>query len=317
MATTVTSLQTLASRLPSDQIRDLVVPAHTINKGCLGAVLHSKPPWLYDLETGDKLDTPFTVTAVGMAFRPFAKTEASPARNQEVAIIHGDNSPRVLFYDITLGELLEPMAFPRASAVAYSKVGDKLALGNSSGRVCVYDLKDGHQRKELVSVLVSKSAIVRLEFSPQGESVYALTAGGAVFSVELSTGTVAQHDLSGGDEDADFECWAHALHEGARIAVLAGSVNRVSGHCNVWILDIDKGRRRVIRTGHTRYVRRLHFVGMQQLIVLGDAGAEIYDLSTRAKTSVKRAGVPLKVAYSAFQAGPYGFVMGSAKPSKG
>lgn len=315
MATKISSLTTFASRLPH-QIRDLVLPAHTNNKGSLGAVLHDEPPWLFDLESGKKLNTPFDTTAVGMAFRPVAKTEINSERNQEVAIVHGDNSPRVLFYDITLDELLEPLYFARATAVVYSKQGDKLALGNSSGRVCIYDLNTGHKRKELLSVEVTKSAIVRLEFTGQGESVFALTARGAVFCVELRTGTVTQRDLSGGAEDADFECWAHALHDEARIAALAGSVNRPSGHCNVWILNIDKGHREVIRTGHKRYVRRLQFVGEQQILVFGDQGVEVYDLTSKKQNRVVMTGELLKVAYSAFQVGSFAYVMGSVEAPK-
>ncbi len=313
MATKISSLNTYASRLPHNQIRDLVLPAHTNNKGTLGAILHDRPPWLFDLESGKKIDAPLEHTAVGMAFRPIAKTEINAERNQEVAIVHGDNSPRVVFYDITLGALMEPLYFARASAVVYSKQGDKLALGNTSGRVCIYDLNSGHKRKELLSVEVCKSAIVRLEFTGQGESVFVLTAGGAVYCVELSTGLVTQRDLSGGDEDVDFECWAHAMHEDARIAALAGSCHRPSGCCNVWILNIDKGHRQVIRTGHKRYVRRLQFVGEQQLLVFGDQGVEVYDLVSKKKSAVPHSGDLLKVAYSAFQVGWTAYVMGSAE----
>ncbi len=310
MTNRISSLHTFASRLLNDQIRDLVLPAKTNNKGCLGAVFHDRPPWLFALETGKKLDTPFVHTAVGMAFRPTAKTEVNPERNLEVAIVHGDNYSRVVFYDISLGATLESLPLPRATAVAYSHQGNRIAFGNSSGRVHLYDLQDGHRRKELFSVVVGKSAIVRIEFSGQGECVFALTASGAVYQIELRTGVATKRDLKGGLEDEDFECWAHAMHGDARICALSGSSNRKSGKCNVWILDIDKGRRFAIPTGHKVYVRRLNFVGDNQLVVIGDAGAEVYDLETRALTAVKRSGVKLEVAYSAVRLGDHLYVTG-------
>jgi len=317
MATKIVSLQTIASRIPSDRIRDLILLARTTNMGTLGALSHHHPPSLFDLQTGKQLETPFTIPAVGMAFRPTEKTEINAARNQEVAIVHGDNSPRVVFYDITLGALLEPLALARATAVVYSKQGDKLALGTSSGRVCLYDLDNGHRRQELCSVQVCKSSIVRVEFSGQGECVFALTAGGAVYCIEVRTGLVTQRDLSGGDEDADFECWAHCMHEDARLAAIAGSVNRKSGTCNVWILNIDRGNRQLIRTGHKVYVRRVIFFGADQLAVLGDNGVEVYDLSTRAKSDIQQGGVKVKMAFAAFQVGTFAFAVGSANPVQG
>lgn len=311
MATKITSLHSIASEAPRDQVRDLVLPVETGNKGCLGVVLHSHPPWLIDISTAVRLDVPFAKPAVAMAFRPVSATEVNGERNHEVAIAYGANSAKVEFYDVALGVFLEPLYFPRVQSLAYNFQGDKLALGTGSGRVCLFALDGDKRRKELFSTEESRQAIVRLVFTGQGESLFALTAGGAVYRIDLSSGKAAQAEFLGRDEEADFDCWAHALHSSARLAALAGSVNRGSGCCKVWLFSLDDGKCVSIETGHKVYVRRLQFIGDEQLIVIGDQGAELYEVAERTRCRVKKCGTALQVVYSAVQFGDRAYVVGT------
>jgi len=314
MRAKISSVEFVASDAPSEEIRDIVSPNHVDSQSCVGVLLHHDPPWLVDVSSGKRLDAPFSTPAVGMAFRPVVATEVNGARNQEVAIVYGTSAVAVEFYDIALGAWLERLYFPRAQSVTYSHQGDKLAIGSSRGYVVVYDLNGDARRKELFTVHVSKSAVVRMAFTAQGESLVALTAGGGAHVVDIATGTAKECTVRGKGEDDDFECWAHALHADARLAAFAGSVNRGSGNCRVWLYSLDDGKRVSIETGHKVFVRCLQFTGDQQLMVIGDAGAQVFDLVTRQKCAEGKKGA--KQAYTAIQAGSCAFVVASKNSSK-
>ncbi len=316
MTTQVSSLQFFANEAPHDQVRDLVLPAKVGNGGYLGELLHSRPARLRRLDTGQHLDVQFNKPAAAMAFRPVDSTAVNAERNYEVALAYGEVSAKVERYDISLGTFLEPIWFPRAQAVEYSQQGDKLAVGGGTGRLGVWQLNSGHGSKELFTIEIAKSAIVRIAFTGHGESVYVLTAGGAAFRVELADLKVTSCAIfDPAEDDLDFECWAHALHRDARLGVLAGSVNRKAGRCKVWLIALDGGRPRAILTGHKRYVRRVQFIGKDQLIVFGDQGAEVYDLSTKTLCRMTAKGDALRVAYAAFQFGTSAVVFGSRTSS--
>lgn len=294
------------------RVRDLVWPAPGTNKGVLGVIARGEPPWLIDTETGKPIAVPQSKMCVGMAFRPVLKTEINGARNQECAIVYGDSANFVEFYDVALGDWLQPMPLARAQSVAYSQQGDKLAIGTSTGSVAVVELNDGHRRKERFLKPICKSAIVRLMFTGQGESLIALTAGGAIYCVNAETGESAKQVFVGAHEDLDFECWAHAVHDVGRIAVFAGSAYRATGKCNLWVTDLDKGVSVAIETGHSAYVRRVQFLRNLKVVVFGDKGAEVYDLKTRKRLRVNTLGDKLGTAYAAMEAGPLTFVVGTA-----
>ncbi len=298
-------------------VRDLVSPAPGSNKGVLGVVARGEPPWLIDTETGVSVEVPNAVACLGMAFRPVLKTEINGARNQECAIVYGDKVNSVEFYDVALGAWLKPMPLARAQSVAYSQQGDKLAVGTSTGSVAVVDLNNGTVRKERFLRKVCSSAIVRVMFTGQGESVLALTAGGAVYCVDVETGDSLERAFVGADEDLDFECWAHAIHPVGRIAVFAGSTYRATGRCNLWIADLDKGVSVRIETGHRVYVRRVQFLKDMKVIVIGDSGAEVYDLNTRTRVEVDLNGDELAAVYAAMEAGPFTFAIGTAEAFDG
>lgn len=303
-------LTSIASGAGPDELRDLVPSSKGGNKGLLGVIFHGKPPTLLDTETGKPLPVPFDEPVVGLAFRPTNKTEINSVRNQEVAIAYGAARSRVEFFDVGLGEWLKPYAFPRAQSVAYSMQGDKLAVGSATGSISVLDLGDGKSRKELFLTKVCNSAIVRLAFTGQGESVVALTAGGAIYSIDLS-GNVRKETFVGADEDMDFDCWAHAIHHSARLAVFAGSANRIDGRCKVWVCDLDSGSRVGIDTDHALFVRRVQFISDKRIIVFGDAEAQVIDLAKRERVSTRQTGDDVTATYAAVNAGPYTFVIGS------
>ncbi|MBX9666911.1 MAG: hypothetical protein K2X93_04795 [Candidatus Obscuribacterales bacterium] len=318
MTTKLSSLQLIANEAPHDQVRDLVLPVKASNGGYLGELFYKRPARLRRLDTGQLLDVQFDKTAVSMAFRPVDSTAVNAERNHEVAFGYGQESVKVDRYDIALRTFLEPIWFPRAQSVEYSQQGDKLAIGGGTGRLSVWQLGDGHGRKELFSIEVAKSAIVRIAFTGHGESVYVLTAGGAAFRVELASQQITRTAIfDPAEDDLDFECWAHALHRDARLGVLAGSVNRKAGRCKVWLVPLDGGRPRAILTGHKLYVRRVQFIGKDQLIVFGDQGAEVHDLPTKSLCRMTVHGDSLVVAYAAFQVGTSAFVFGSKATSPG
>lgn len=298
------------------RVRDLVWPAPGSNKGVLGVIARGEPPWLVDTETGKPATVPQTAGCVGMAFRPVLKTEINGARNQECAIVYGDSVNFVNFYDVALGSWLQPMPFARAQSVAYSQQGDKLAIGTSTGSLALIELNDGHRRRERFFKPICKSAIVRLMFTGQGESVIALTAGGAIYSIDVQTGASSEQTFVGANEDLDFECWAHAVHDVGRIAVFAGSAYRATGKCNLWVADLDKGLSVAIETGHRAYVRRVQFLRGMKVVACGDNGAEFYDLNTRKRLSVKASGDRLATAYAAMEVGPLTFVVGTGASVK-
>jgi hypothetical protein len=294
------------------RITDLVRPAPGSNKGVLGAICRGEPPWLIDTETGQTIEVPNSVACVGMAFRPVLKTEINGARNQECAIVYGDNLNVVEFYDVALGAWLQPLRLARAQSAAYSQQGDKLAVATSTGSIAVVDLNSGTGRKERFLKKIANSAIVRLMFTGQGESVVALTASGAIYSVDVETGRSERQTFVGAEEDLDFDCWAHAIHEVGRIAVFAGSAYRGTGKCNLWVADLDKGISVRIETGHSVYVRRVQFLKGMRVAVIGDNGVEVYDLNTRTRVAVSESGDALATSYLALEAGPFTFVVGTA-----
>jgi len=307
------SISTVAIDARGSQVRDLVLAAPGSNKGVLGVIARGEPPWLIDTETGRSVAVPNAVACVAMAFRPVLKTEINGARNQECAIVYGDSVNAVEFYDVALGAWLQPLRLARAQSVAYSQQGDKLAVGTSTGSVAVVDLNDGSGRKERFLKKICSSAIVRVMFTGQGESVVVLTAGGAIHCVDVETGDAVESVFVGAEEDLDFECWAHAIHDVGRIAVFAGSAYRASGRCNLWIADLDKGVSVRIETGHRVYVRRVQFLKGMKVVVIGDNGAEVYDLNTRTRADVSLHGDELGAVYAAMEAGPFTFIVGTAE----
>jgi WD40 repeat protein len=306
------ALTNVAAQAGKGKVRDMVPSATGSNKGLFGVIHQHEPPWLIDTETGQRLTVLGSLPVVGMAFRPVKATEINSERTQEVAIVYGASANRVDFYDASLGEWLPPYACARAQCVAYSQQGDKVAIGSAHGSVIVLDINDGHRRKELFLTLVCKSPIVRIAFTGQGESLIAVTASGALYSVDIASGRAKEQILVGAEEDMDFECRTLALHDCARLAVFAGSVNRGSGRCKVWVCDLDNGSRLSIDTGHTVFVRSVMFLSGYRILVIGDNGAEVYDLETRKRLFSRHTGDTLGVAYSAMKLGPFTFVIGTA-----
>lgn len=317
--TRVSSIVNIAvGAVDRDDVRDLVFSPDGHNRGCLGIIFGAQAPWVMKIQDGKRIEVPVTKPVTSLAFRPTEKSEVNGERSQEVAFAYGHDSAKVEIYDIGNGEWLAPIFFPRAQALRYSEQGDRLAIGSSTGRVAVYSFERG-QRKETCDVQVSRSAIVRLAFSGLGESLWALTARGEVYRIEKTTGqstfqgTAFQAAQEVGRElsadEIDFDCWAHGFHREAQVAAFAGSAGK-SGSCKVYLVNLENGRRRTLETGHGRYIRRVQFIGAQQLAVFGDQGCEIWNLSTQVKCRFEPTGDVLGLAFTAMQFGDSAIVAG-------
>ena len=269
-------------RLPrgSDGVRDAVFSPDGLNRGFLGLIYPSAPPVVLSLTTGGPVELPIVRPVTSLAFRP-QDTPEFP-RTAEMAYVHGSESARVYRWDLTLDCPLEELQFPRPLAVSYSWEGTMLAAGSATGRLGVWSMMYDSPVKESLFIQVSHSGIVRLAFTRCGDKIFILTAAGEVYCVNTLSSQVAfrYSVFEAGDADPHWDCWASACHPEANVAAFAGSADKgKQRRCKVWFVHTLYGDRHSIITSQRRFIRHLRFLDDEHLAIIGDQGAEVWNLN--------------------------------------
>ena len=291
--------------------RDVVLSPDCGNAGFFGVMCEHGADAIYRTSTLAKLPLEFAASVTGMAFRPTAATAVNSERSPEVAIAYGDARPWIDLFDLASCEPLVRIRFAPVQSVAYNQQGNMLAGGTTRGTVVVWALSPRGTRTELFYVNVSRSCIVRLVFNGHGNTVFALTARGETFMIDAFTGEFHRYQVMGSPQDADgFDCWAHDGHRHQPVVAFAGSRDDREVRCLVTVVEIDRGKHFSFATRNVRYVRRLKFHGEKQLIVIGDAGTELWNLNPVRRVSLKQSGVKLDTELNALTVGDTIMVVG-------
>ncbi len=284
MAGRMSIKQLMRVRMPQgtkeDKVRDVVFSPDQGNTGFVGVMYETRSSAIFRTSTLEQLAIELNVPASGMAFRPVDATAINSARSPEVAIAYGDRHPWIDLFDLGTCEPIERLRFARVHSVVFNQQGTMLAGGTTSGTVVVWTLSDKGVRKELFNVNISRSRIVRLAFNGHGNTLFALTARGETFVLDAASGKPQRYQIVGSPQDAEgFDCWAHDCHRHQAVVAFAGSCADREARCLVTVVEMDRGKHFSFATDHLRYVRRLKFYGDKALLVLGDGGAELWNLN--------------------------------------
>lgn len=149
------------------------------------------------------------------------------------------------------------------------------ALGNTGGKIVVWDLKEGQIVHRLQA---DTSHINDLAFSPDGKRLYACSAGSTVDCWDLKSGELVQR----------LEADKHGVK---RICVSTDGSQLLSASSTIKLWDVKTGKRLHRFAGHHSQVTALAFVPGKQLFVSGggDRFVSVWRLDgvgTKTKTPV-------------------------------
>lgn len=174
-------------------------------------------------------------------------------------------------YELESGIPLISCPVQRATAIAYSSCGGKIAAGNSSGLVTVFDLR-GDKPEEQFCQGIGKSAIAQVSFSACGDKLFILTRRGELFAVELmdENPRAEKYLQQHGEELLDCDLYCIASHSTAQILAVGGSTEQV------YFVNPQNLEMRSFQTaiGMLKHIDLL--TNSEQFVLLGTRGAEVW-----------------------------------------